>query len=636
MSNRNFDSRVIIQRLQDQVNANNLYKYQQAGQRIISNPQVSNPTSQRIYSYKEGIETTYYTSVYGTVCSSPSGILNLVATGPVIEPITPPEPYIYKYWALSLAGANVFSNDITTDINNNIYVIGQYDTNPLQISSFSTVSSGIILMSSFGILTSFGGTDAFIVKYNSSGIAQWATNIGGTGTNNDNGLGITTDRNNNVYVTGLYNSNIVRISSFSSISSGIIILSSFGTLGKVGSDDAFIVKYNSSGIVQWATNLSGNGAERGYKIDSDINNNVYVTGFYNSNPLIISNFSTVSTGIIRLSSFGTLSSFGGISEAFVLKYNSSGIAQWATNIGGSGSEVGYGITTDMNNNVYVTGAFTTSPLRISSFSTVSSGIIRLSSFGSMTTSNTDNTFIVKYNSSGIAQWATNLEGTPTIFSYGGIITDKNNNVYVTGFYNSNPLRISSFSTVTSGIIRLSTFGTLVNNIGGSTDAYLVKYNSSGIVQFATSLGGINEDVGNAITTDLNNNVYVTGYYKSSTLRISSFSTVSSNIVLMSSFGTLSNISTNFNEVFIVKYNSSGIVEAATRLGGSNDEMGRGITTDQNNDVYITGIYRSNPLEISGFSTVSSGVVVLSSFGTLSNSGSTNTFVVKMNSSLQMY
>lgn len=80
MSNRNFDSRVIIQRLQSQNNAQNQYRYNQAGIRINRNPQNSNPSPQRILSYMEGLQTTYYQGLYGgEYVSSIGGIANILA-----------------------------------------------------------------------------------------------------------------------------------------------------------------------------------------------------------------------------------------------------------------------------------------------------------------------------------------------------------------------------------------------------------------------------------------------------------------------------------------------------------------------------------------------------------------------------
>lgn len=89
MSNRNFDSRVIIQRLQAQVNANNTYNYNINGRRIINNPQNSLASFERIADLNTGRETTYQQSLQGTYTSSISGILDTVISR---LPQYPPPP----------------------------------------------------------------------------------------------------------------------------------------------------------------------------------------------------------------------------------------------------------------------------------------------------------------------------------------------------------------------------------------------------------------------------------------------------------------------------------------------------------------------------------------------------------------
>jgi hypothetical protein len=51
MSNRNFDSRVIIQQLQNQVYARNLYINNTNGKAIINNPQTTDGTASRFDTY---------------------------------------------------------------------------------------------------------------------------------------------------------------------------------------------------------------------------------------------------------------------------------------------------------------------------------------------------------------------------------------------------------------------------------------------------------------------------------------------------------------------------------------------------------------------------------------------------------
>ena len=77
------------------------------------------------------------------------------------------------------------------------------------------------------------------------------------------------------------------------------------------------------------------------------------------------------------------------------------------------------------------------------------------------------------------------------------------------------------------------------------------------------------------------------------------------------------------DAFIVKYDSNGVGTWATRIAGTGNESGNGITVDSSNNIIVTGSYRSNPLTIYN----ANGTT----FGTLSNSGDTDAFIVKYNS-----
>jgi hypothetical protein len=354
------------------------------------------------------------------------------------------DAFIVKYnssgfaqWTTKIAGtSNDYGDSITTDSNNNIIVIGYYNSNPVTIYN----SDG----SSFGTLIRSGLFDTFIVKYNSSGFAQWTTKIAGT--SNDYGRSISTDSNNNIIVTGYYNSNPVTIYN----SDG----SSFGTLINSGMSDIFIVKYNSFGFTQWTTRIAGTSNDEGRSISTDSNNNIIVTGYYDSNPVTIYN----SDG----SSFGTLIN-SGISDICIVKYNSSGFAQWTTKIAGTVDDEGRSISTDSNNNIIVTGYYDSNPVTIYN----SDG----SSFGTLINSGIGDTFIVKYNSSGFAQWATRISGTVDEVGV-EISTDSNNNIIVTGYYESNPVTIYNSDGVT--------FNTLSRE-GTSSNTFIVKYNSYGFI-----------------------------------------------------------------------------------------------------------------------------------------------------------
>jgi hypothetical protein len=108
---------------------------------------------------------------------------------------------------------------------------------------------------------------------------------------------------------------------------------------------------------------------------------------------------------------------------------------------------------------------------------------------------------VKYDTSGLAQWSATVPGTSTDNGY-GIATDSTG-VYVTGKYSAN------VSTVT-----LNNGKTLPITV--NTDAFIVKYDTSGQAQWATRIRGTSDDTGFAIATD-STGVYVTGEYISTSI-----------------------------------------------------------------------------------------------------------------------
>ena len=416
-----------------------------------------------------------------------------------------------------------------------------------------------------------------ILTQKSSVNLEWATRIGESG--NDIGYGITTDSNDNIYVTGHYGATATVYNSNGTTGT---------TLSHSGSNDVFIVKYNSSGVYQWTTRIASasSGSDIGYGITIDSNDNIYVIGNYGNG--------TATTIYNSNGAIGNTLSSSGESEVFIVKYNSSGICEWATRISSVNADFGRAITTDSNDNIYVTGNYgngTAATVYNSNGTTATT----LSNSGS------SDAFIVKYNSSGICEWATRIDSVNTDVIY-GITTDSNDNIYVTGTYNSATATVYNSNGTT---------GTTLSN-SGSNDVFIVKYYSSGICEWATRIASSGNDGGNAITTDSNNNIYVTGYYGATATVYNSNGTTAT---------TLSH--SGSSDVFIVKYNSSGMYEWATRIASSGIDGGNVITTDSNDNIYVAGYYGATATIYNSNGTTPT---------TLSHSSSSDVFIVKYNSS----
>jgi hypothetical protein len=256
-------------------------------------------------------------------------------------------------------------------------------------------------------------------------------------------------------------------------------------------------------------------------------------------------------GTVTFTSGTTLTSTGS-TDAFVAKYDTSGTVQWARSIGGTSADYGYGIATDSGGNVYVIGTY--------------GGTVTFTSGTTLTSTGSTDAFVAKYDTSGTVQWARGIGGTGFDYGY-GIATDTSGNVYVIGRYYG--------STITFAP------GTTLTNVGvGSTDVFVAKYDTSGTVQWARSIGGTSDDIGGDIATDSDGNVYVIGRYYGS--------------VTFAPGTTLTG--TDYTAAFVAKYDTSGTVQWASGIGGTDvnsgmgDDNGYGIATDSGGNVYVIGIY----------------------------------------------
>ncbi len=394
----------------------------------------------------------------------------------------------------------------------NIYVAG----NTSSISNIATIESHQI--------THGGNYDAFLVKFNSSGVRQWATYYGGS--NNDLAWSCTVDNSSHVYLAGTTSSNtvIATAGSHQPVSGGL--------------NDAYIVKFNSTtGVRQWATYYGGTSIEEGLGCAVDQSNNVYLCGMTKS-------FNSITTS----SGHKTTLDSNQNSDAFLVKFNSSGVRQWATYYGGSMGEVGFSCVADSASNIYMVGETG------SDSSIASSGSHQIVKGGPF------DAFLVKFNNVGVRQWATYYGGSKGERGKSCSIDDSMN-VYIAGWTNSNSSIASSGSHQTI--------------LGGSDDAFLVKFNTNGLRQWATYYGGSGIDLGYGCNTDKYNNVYLAG----STGSVSQIATLGSH---QGTFGG------GYDDAFFVKFKSSGTRQWGSYYGSSGSERGSSISIDEFSNVCLTG------------------------------------------------
>lgn len=179
----------------------------------------------------------------------------------------------------------------------------------------------------FGSLTS-ADLGMYLVKFNPAGTEQWLRSIA---CDLSAGNGVACDAAGNVFVTGSFSKH----ASFGSIS-----LSDPGAMGMM-----FLAKYSPAGDVLVAKGGVLNGASSftyGQKVAVDAAGNAFVIGMFQ--------------GRVWLDAFHSLSNAPG-QRIFLAKYDNAGVLSWVTRSYGSGFDFAHGVAADAAGNAYITGRY---------------------------------------------------------------------------------------------------------------------------------------------------------------------------------------------------------------------------------------------------------------------------------------
>jgi len=415
-------------------------------------------------------------------------------------------------------------NAVTTDAAGYIYATG-YFTSPIITFGNITLTNSDSTGSSANV---------YVVKYTPQGNAIWARTLNDNGSDYANG--ITTDSHGNVYVTGEFDSDTIYF--------GV------STLINYGSGDVFLAKFDSSGNALWAKGAGGTNTDYGSGVATDTSGNVYITG-------------TFISAVIEFDSIKIRNRGGGCcaEDIFIAKYTSAGKLLWAKGDGGSSSDFGKAIATDIEGNAYITGQFA-SPYIVIGNDTLTNSV---SSVGAKLL--TSDIFIAKYNPAGNVVWAHDAGGIANDYACG--ITTFNNDVYITGAFASDSITFDTIHMIKSFT-------------GGSCNIFITKYDSSGNAIWARQpqcMKITGDNIGYGINASTGGKINITGIFSDSTV----------------SFGSSTLINAGYADIFVTQYDTSGNPEWALSAGSNNNDYSNCITTDPNGYIYITGYFEDSIL-----------------------------------------
>lgn len=422
----------------------------------------------------------------------------------------------------------------------------------IYMAGITESSTGI---ASGGFQNTFGGNngyDAFLVKLDSAGNRLWATYYGGD--QDDRGTALAVDASGNVYMTGTTGSSGLASGGFQNVYGGGLLAANPG--------DAFLVKFNTLGVRIWATYYGGSNDEyanvNGCAVDAS--GNVYMSGSTNSTSGIAT--SNGAQSVYGGGAAGTGNS--GLGDAFLVKFDSAGNRLWGTYYGGTGFESGYGCTVDATGNVFLTGG------------TLSlNNIASVGAFQNTFTGPSYSAFLVKFNANGARLWGTYYGNA---FAEGwSVTTDGTGNVYLAG-------RTSTTSNIASGGFQ--------NTLGGSQDAFLAKFNASGVRLWGTYYGGSADEFGYRAFLDNSGNVYLCGQ-SLSTSGIAS--------------GGLQNANGGGFDAMLIKFGPAGNRIWGSYYGNTGFDAFTGGCVDALGNIYLGGYSSSTSgIALGGFQNTSGG------------------------------
>lgn len=347
----------------------------------------------------------------------------------------------------SLIGKSMF-----TDANGNIFIIGDF-TNSVDFDPGPGSA----------IKSSNGQYDNFVLKLDANGDFDWVKTYGSN--IYDRSFSVTDDLGGNILITGTFGGQC----DFDP-SSNTFNLTSSGS-------DTYVLKLDSDGNFIWAKQFGGSGSIFGFKISTDDQQNVLVTGKL--------------AGDIDFDP-GTGTYMVSDTSGYVVKLDSSGTFLWVNHYGNDIR----GLKNDMLGNTYIFGAF--------------SGLVNFGNAGGNDTisSGTYSGFIQKLDTDGNNIWVKAIQTEGKIHPW-SLHLDSNNDLFVSGSFRGitdfDPNLTNEF--LDSTIIDPDPFVIDAN-------AFALKLSNNGDFLWQKSLPGDKSSHISSVSTASNNTTYLVGSFES--------------------------------------------------------------------------------------------------------------------------
>lgn len=305
----------------------------------------------------------------------------------------------------------------------------------------------------------------------------------------------------------------------------------------------YLAKYDKNGNALWAKTAQNSNISCAINaVSIDKEDNIYITGQFQDGTLTFAN-KTLQNSI------------SGIQDVFLFKLNNNGEGVWANSLGGSGHDVGLVVTVDKNS-VYVAGTYK-SPILIAGTTIINNSA----------SNGTKDLFVTKYDKEGLFKWIKKIGGADEEETI-NVSADTIGNLYVCGSFKSTTVNFDALNLTKPNAI--------------NTCMFLTKLNSEGVFKWTKSTSdNFKNSAINGVKADFNGNIFTTGFYQSDVLSLDNFSLVNS--------------VSDYNEMFIARFDSLGNVLSAKSVIGFGNDYGKSVDLDSKGNVFYTGVFSGNNL-----------------------------------------
>ena len=361
-------------------------------------------------------------------------------------------------------------------------------------------------------LTNNGSTDGLIIKYSSEGEVEWAKSFGGSNYDEIQSVAATSD--GGAIAGGYFRSSSIQVGN--------------ETLTNNGSNDGIIIKYSSAGEVEWAKSIGGSSDDYINSVAATSDGGAIVGGYFSSSEIQVGN--------------ETLT-YNGDFDGLIIKYSSEGEVEWAKSIGGSSNDYIYSVAATSDGGAIVGGYFSSSEIQVGNETLTYNG-----DFDGL---------IIKYSSEGVVEWAKSFGGSNNDYIE-SVAATSDGGAIVGGYFKSSTIQVGT-ETLTSN---------------GSFDGLIIKYNADGVVEWAKNIGGSSYDCIESIAETSDGGYIAGGYFESKTIQVGK--------------ETLTN--NGSTDGLIIKYSSSGEVEWAKSIGGSSNNLINSVAATSDGGILAGGYF----------------------------------------------